>query len=326
VKFIESEPEGYFVCNVETYGKYDHWWGHVGVRRDYGHYSIITFEEQGAISMSKQLKKIEEASRLITAGIAVLLGVDAPSVADAVEEQKANTKVRETGTDDEEEAPKKKRGRPAKLKPPVADDDDEDEDDAPAKKPAADDDDDDDEEAEGATIPKDTALKALDRTGLKKIAIAHGIDPAGKNYDDLLQLLKEARDGKKSKGKEKSKSAADDDDDDGEDEDAPAKSAKSGKAKAPAGPDDDDYPSLKEMKRDLEAFFKLNKSALTDMGFFGGKPKKGVTALPNTYEEVMGDKDLIKEAWADNVWEHVNSGAWDKMKTKAAAIEDDDDE
>lgn len=275
--------------------------------------------------MSKELKRIEEATRLITAGFAVLLGVDASSVAEAVAGQKSNTKVRETGTDDDEEPaePKKKRGRPAKAKPPVEDDD---EDEAPAKKkpvPPSDDDDDEDEPKASTKIPNDAALKELDRTGLKKIAVALGIDPAGKNYEDLLALLKEARDGKGKKSS-KAAAAADDDDDDDEDEDEAEEAPKKKSKKEPAGPDEDDYPSLKVQKRDLEAFFKLNKALLTDMGFFGGKAKKGVTKVEHTYDEVMGDSDLIKEAWADNIWEHVEAGTWDKMKAKAADIEDDD--
>lgn len=339
MRLLPIEPEGYLVCEVASYERTEHWWGHIGLKRNYENHNVIDFHDRSATNMSKELKRLEEASRLITAGLAVLLGVDAASVSEAVTTQKANTKVRETGTDDDEEEPpaKKRRGRPAggKNKPVVVDDD---EDDVPApvkeKKSAPSDDDDeaddaDEEDAdeETAAIPKDAVLNELDRTGLKKVAVAQGLDPAGKNHEDLLAMLKDARDGKKAdKKKPAPATAADDDEDDEDDDEAPAKPAKGKKAAAAprAGLADDDYPSLKAQKRDLEAFFKLNKSMLTDMGFFGGKPKKGVSAAPNTYDEVMGDEDLIKEAWADNVWEHVQAGTWDKMKAKAADIEDDD--
>ena len=108
--------------------------------------------------MSKELKRIEEASRLITVGLAVLLGIDEASVHDAVQGQKKNTKVRETGDDGEDEKPAKR-----KLKAP-AEDEDEDEKPKSKKKPAADDDDDD---AEAVEIPDDEELDDIDRADLK---------------------------------------------------------------------------------------------------------------------------------------------------------------
>lgn len=331
------------------------WWGIIGVSRSTNHiYRALTFYQRRKSLMSALSKKLTAASEKIAAAFAILLGEDEATVAEAMAAQKKNTKVRETG-DDEDEAPAKRGpGRPKKAAKPADDDDDEDE--KPAKKkgpkpPAEDDDDDDedeDDDEDSKDIPKDAALADLSRDDLKKLAKANGIDPIGKNREDLTKLLQEKRDGKKGKSAKSAKAADDDDDDDDEDEaeEKPAKKkkkpadddddedeapAKKKKAKADEDdedekPGEDDYPKLKVMKADLEAFFKLNKDTLTAAGFFGGKVKKGAPKAPNTYDQVMGDVDLIKEAWADNIWPEIQSGNWKKMKAEADAMDDDEDD
>jgi hypothetical protein len=306
--------------------------------------------------MNKDMKKrIAAASSGLAAVFAILLGEDEATVAEAMKAQAQNTKVRETGTDDDEDEapPAKKRGRPAGAKNKAKDDDEEDDEPVVKKKgpkpPADDDDDDEDEdtEEEGGAIPKDAALNAMSRGDLKALATKHGLDGAGKNREDLVALLAEARDGGgKKAGKAKAKPAVDDDDDDEEeapvkkskkkvvaeddDEEEAAPSTKKKKAAAADAdedkPEEDDYPATKIMKRNLETFFKLNKQVLKDAGFYGGKAKKGTQKAEHTYQEIMGDVDLIKEAWADNVWPEIQSKNWKKMEAEAAEIEDDDDE
>ena len=327
-------------------------WGGIGIQRSTNHiYRAVTFYQRRENVMAKLRARIQAASEALApalaAALAILTGEDDTSVSEAMASQKSNTKTREGRSDDEE---KRGPGRPRKAgpKPPAADDDD-DEDEKTTKKKAStdddeDDDDEDDDEDEGAAIPKDSALAELDRAALKKLAVSHDIDPVGKNREDLTKLLQEKRDGKKASSKPKAKPAADDDDDDDEDEkpkaskkkaaaddeddedEKPAKKKKAAKDDEDEKPEEDDYPKVKVMKADLETFFKVNKQMLKDSGFFGGKPKKGVDKSPNTYDEVMGDVDLIKEAWADNVWPIIQSGNWKKTKAEAAEIEDDDDD
>jgi hypothetical protein len=183
----------------------------------------------------------------------------------------------------------------------------------------------------------------MDRAALKVLAGKLGIDPAGKSRDDLVSALQAKRDkGAKGKTSEAAADADDEDDEpvtkkskkpavdeDDEDDEPKAKSKKAAAVEAddeePEPPGEDDYPKVKVMKSDLEAFFRLNKQLLKDAGFFGGKPKKGVEKAPNTYDEIMGDTDLIKSAWADNVWPEIQSGNWKKMKAEADALEDDDE-
>jgi SAM-dependent methyltransferase len=320
-----------------------HWWGVIGISRSTNHlYRAVTFYQRRESFMSTLRTRIKAAAEKIAEGLAVLMGEDAATVAEAMADQKKNTKVRESGDDEEEAAPVKRgRGRPKKvvveteddedekpkkkLKPPVEDDDD-DEDEAPAKKKkvaVADDDDDEDEDA--PKIPSDAKLEELDRKALKALAEAHGLDVGGKTREDLTKLLQ----GKRDKGApkaEKAKAAAADDDDDDEDE-APKKKKKAAVVDDEAEkPGEDDYPKMKVMKSDLEAFFKLNRQMLKDGGFYGGKPKKGAAPIEHKYDEVMGDPDLIKEAWADNVWPIIQEGKWDEQKAEAEDIEDEDDD
>lgn len=340
-----------------------HWWGIIGIVRSTNHmYRGVTFYERRGQSMANVKAKIKAAAEKMVEVFAILLGEDEATVAEALKSQKKNTKVRETGGDDEDEepAPKAKKKGP---KPPVDDDDEDDEEETPKKKSKAaakdedsdDDDDEDDDDEAGASIPSDAKLGTLDRGDLKKLAVANGLEAAGKNRDDLMALLQEKRDGgKKAKGK---KAAAADDEDDDDEEEAPKK--KSSKAKSKSDDDDeddedekpakkkkakvkdedsdddedeveppseDDYPKLKVMKADLEAFFKLNKDVLKAKGFFGGKVKKGVEKAERTYDEVMGDADFIKEDWRDNVWPEVVAKNWTKMKAEADAMDDEDDD
>lgn len=302
-------------------------WGGVGIQISTNHlYRGVTFYQRRENVMAKLRVKIEAAAEKIAAALAILMGEDEASVAEAVASQKSNTKTRE-GSGDEEV--KRGRGRPRKgPKPPVADDEDEDDaEDDDDESPAKDDEDDEDDDDEDSTdIPKDAALAELDRAALKKLAVANDIDPAGKNREDLTKLLQAKRDKKSSKPKAAAKPESDD-----EDDEKPAK----GKKKTPAKddedndtekPEEDDYPKLKVMKSDLEAFFKVHRDTLKDAGFFGGKVKKGVQKAPNTYDEVMEDVELIKEAWADNVWPLIQDGSWKKTKAQAAEIEDEDDD
>lgn len=321
-----------------------HWWGIIGIARSTNHlYRAVTFYQRRELTMGDVNKRIIAASEKFAAGFAILLGQDATSVAEAASEQKSNTKVRETG-DDEETVPRK-RGRPAgstnKPKPPV---DDDDEDEAPVAKkkgpkPPVEDDDDEDEDGEAAPkIPADDAkLLAMPRAELKALAVANKIDPGGKTREDLTKLLAAKRDGKKAKAA----AVADDDEDeapvakkkkaapveDDDEDEAPVKKKKpAAAAEADDKPEDDDYPKVKTMKSDLEAFFKLNKDVLTQRGFFGGKVKKGQAPVEQTYADIMADVDLIKEAWADNIWPEIQSKNWEKMKAEAADIEDEDDD
>jgi hypothetical protein len=313
--------------------------------------------------MASVKARIKSAMEKFVAGMAILIGEDEATVSEALAAQISNTKVREGKDDETEPAPKRGRGRPPGSKNKAADDDD-DEDEKPVKKgpkpPAKDEDDDEDEKPkskktaaadddedddETPAIPSDVKLEAMERKALKTLAAAHDIEWEGKNREDLTKLLQEKRDGGKGKTKAKAKVEADDDDDEDEAPKAKAKSKKPAaddddedeapkkkRAKAAEAedeveePDEDDYPKVKIQKSDLEAFFKLNKQPLKDAGFFGGKPKKGVAPMEHTYAEIMGDVDLIKEAWKDNVWPEVSAGTWDKMKASAEDVDDEDDD
>lgn len=188
----------------------------------------------------------------------------------------------------------------------LIDEDDEDEDDEEEDEDAEETEDEDDEEEKPARGRKKKAPRK------KK--------PADEDDD-------EDEDEDEKSAKKKKKAAAADDDD--EEEDEPKKKKK------PAADDDDeddkpgadDYPEkYSTMKADLEVFFKVNKPMLKDMGFFGGKPKKGAQKAEATYDEVMADKALIKEAWADNVWPLMQAKTWKKTKAAAAEMEDEDDD
>lgn len=319
-----------------------HWWGIIAVVRSTNHaYRATTFYQRRESFMSNARKRITAAAEKIADALATLLGVDEPGVHDAVEGQKKNTKVRETGTDDEDEKPVKRgRGRPPKVK------DEDDEDEVPKKKgpkPPVEDEDDEDEDDDDATVPSDAKLEAMKRDELKALALKLKLDAAGKSRDDLVSMLQESRDAKKGKpGKAKAKDEDDEDDDekpakkakkpaadddDDEDEKPAKKSKKADKDEdAVDPPDEDDYPKTKVMKADIEAFIKLNKQLLRDNGFLGGKAKKGIQPVEHTYDEVMADIDLIKETWADNVWPEIQNGNWKKMKAEADAMDEDDDE
>jgi hypothetical protein len=293
------ESGGTFVLWVDTWFPTGHWWDAIayetrGRTRTNDEWVETDFHHRRAQHMSKELKRIEEASRLFTAGIAVLMGVDAESVTEAVKQQTSNTKNREKVADDDDEKPSRSLKAPAKK-------DDDDEDEKPAKKVKG--------------IPDDDDLQELDRAELKSLAEKNDLDPAGKARGDLIKMLQEARDGKKAGGKKKT-------DDDDDDDEKPAK----GKKKDEEEEEEVEYPGKKEMKADLEVFFKLNRDLLKSNGFYGGKPQKGVEKAPITYEALMADLDEIKEAWKDNVHPEIESGNWTKMKKEAAKIEDDDDE
>jgi SAM-dependent methyltransferase len=302
------------------------WWGIIGLARSTNHvYRAVTFFQRRADGMKSLSARIKEASPTLAAALAILLGEDVSAVGAATSENKKKA----VDDDEDEDTPTpKRRGRPAGSRNKKEDDEDED---APVltkkklKAPVDDEDEDvDEEEAEDAdeqagTIPSDKTLADMDRATLKALAIKQGIDAAGKGREDLTTLLQAARDGKKTKATTKVKAAADDEEED--DEPAPAK-----KKKAVVKEDEDNKePSLKEMKRDLEAFFKVNKDFLKAQGFFGGKPRKGNAPAAHTYDEVMADPDLIKEDWTDNLLELGEDGR-KKLRAEAAEIEDEDDD
>lgn len=126
--------------------------------------------------------------------------------------------------------------------------------------------------------PVTSDLESLGRAELKKLAEDLGINVAGKKASEIRDLLRASG----------------------------------------AAPAVNTGPSLDDMKADLDAFIKLNKEALEDIGFFEDEP----TNDPEnpTYKEMMSDEKLITEAWKDNVLPYVQKNEWAAMKAQADAL------